>query len=409
MNKWGQLTLVLISVLFTSYQKLVYGEPFFTADFLIFSLIAWLVGWQYDLARFYGKKARSSEESYKQLIDSLPEIVVIHSNSVILYANQAAVSAAGAKSKEEVIGLSIFDFIPAEYEERLRERIRLAMKEQKPLHNMEHKVKRLDQTTFFLEVSSQRIVFFGEEAVLSIGKDVSERKAQTERLLQKSEKLALLGQMAAGIAHEIRNPLTSIKGFVQLFKDQNQQKEYYDIVLSELDRINAIVGEFLVLAKPSAAVYSAQDVKELIRDVVTLFNNQSLLNNVQIFVEFDRDLPMISCEQNQLKQVLLNLLKNAIEAMPMGGIVEIRAMAKDDGKISIQVTDQGMGIPEDRIPTLGEPFYTTKEKGTGLGLMTSYKIIESHNGELVISSKVNEGTTIEIILPALTQEYIKST
>ncbi len=409
MNKWGQLTLVLISVLFTSYQKLVYGEPFFTADFLIFSLIAWLVGWQYDLARFYGKKAHSSEESYKQLIDSLPEIVVIHSNSVILYANQAAVSAAGAKRKEEVIGLSIFDFIPAEYEDRLRERIRLAMKEQKPLHNMEHKVKRLDQTTFFLEVSSQRIVFFGEEAVLSIGKDVSERKAQTERLLQKSEKLALLGQMAAGIAHEIRNPLTSIKGFVQLFKDQNQQKEYYDIVLSELDRINAIVGEFLVLAKPSAAVYSEQDVKELIRDVVTLFNNQSLLNNVQIFVEFDRDLPMISCEQNQLKQVLLNLLKNAIEAMPMGGIVEIRAMAKEDGKISIQVTDQGMGIPEDRIPTLGEPFYTTKEKGTGLGLMTSYKIIESHNGELVISSKVNEGTTIEIILPALTQEYIKST
>lgn len=409
MTIWGQVILVLISVLFTSYQKLASGEPFFTMDFLIFTLIAWLVGWQYDLAHYYAKKARASEESYKQLIDSLPELVVIHRDFKILYANKAAVSSVRAVSKKELIGKSVFDFITTQYEGRVQERIRQAMKEKKPLYNVEHKIRRLDKTTFFFEVSSQQIIFCGEEAVLSIGKDISERKEQTERLLQKSEKLALLGQMAAGIAHEIRNPLTSIKGFIQLFKDQNEQKEYYDIVLSELERINEIVGEFLVLAKPTAAVFVETDIKVLIKDVVTLINTQSILNNVQIFVEFDRDLPMISCEQNQLKQVLLNLLKNAIEAMPMGGIIEIKVLAKEDGKIAIQVIDQGIGIPKDRIPTLGEPFYTTKEKGTGLGLMTSYKIIESHSGKLNIYSKVNEGTTIEIILPALTQEFIRVT
>jgi signal transduction histidine kinase len=215
--------------------------------------------------------------------------------------------------------------------------------------------------------------------------------------------LALLGQMAAGIAHEIRNPLTSIKGFVQLFKTEQHRVEYYDIVLSELDRINDIVGEFLVLAKPTAAVFAEKDVKELIKDVVTLINTQSILNNVQIFVEFECDLPRISCEENQLKQVFLNLLKNAIEAMPSGGNIDVKVKVKEEGKISIQIIDQGIGIPKERIPTLGEPFYTTKEKGTGLGLMTCYKIIENHHGELTIDSELNKGTTIEIILPTITQ------
>lgn len=403
MNKLGQITLVLISLLFSGYQTIVEHERFFTVDFLIFTVIAWLVGWQYDRARFFGKKARASEESYKQLIDSLPKSVIIHQDNKVIYVNKEAVTMIGAKDKEEVIGTSIFNYLFPEYTERLNERMKQVKKETNPLNNIEYKFIRLDGSVFVFEGSSMYITFEGKEAVLSIGKDITERKEQTEQLLQKSEKLALLGQMAAGIAHEIRNPLTSIKGFIQLFKTEQHQKEYYDIVLSELDRINDIVGEFLVLAKPTAAVFAEKDIKELIKDVVTLINTQSILNNVQIFVEFECDLPRISCEENQLKQVLLNLLKNAIEAMPSGGNIDVKVKVKEEGKISIQIIDQGIGIPKERIPTLGEPFYTTKEKGTGLGLMTCYKIIESHNGELTIDSEVNEGTTIEIILPTITQ------
>jgi PAS domain S-box-containing protein len=407
MNKSGQIILVLISVLFTTYQKIMNHDHFFTIDFFIFTLIAWFVGRQYDKARYYEKKARASKESYKHLIDSLPESVIIHHNNMIVYVNNAAVSMMGAASKKEIIGKSILDFIDPEYEERILERIKQVKKEKRPLNSIEHRIKRFDGSMFFFEVSSMNIVFGEKEAVLSIGKDITVRKVQTERLLQKSEKLALLGQMAAGIAHEIRNPLTSIKGFIQLLKTNNLKEEYFDMVFSELERINSFIGEFLVLAKPSADIFVEQDVKVLIKDVVTLINTQSILNNVQIFVEFESDLPMVCCEKNQLKQVFLNLLKNSIEAMPKGGSIDISVKEKEEGKISVQIIDQGIGIPKERIPSLGEPFYTTKEKGIGLGLMICYKIIENHNGKLTIESKVNKGTTIEIIFPTITQPLLK--
>jgi two-component system sporulation sensor kinase A len=407
MQKSGQIFLVFLSILFTSFQKIYDHHPFFSFDFFLFTLIAWVVGWQYDKARYYEKKARASEESYKKLIDSLPAPVYVTRDLKFLYINEAAKSMMGATNLKDLNGKSILDFITPDYKDRLDDRFKQIKKEKQPVNTIEYKAKRLDGSSFFFEVSSMFIVFGGKEAVLSIGKDITEKMEETERLLQKSEKLALLGQMAAGIAHEIRNPLTSIKGFIQLLKTNTRKEEYFDIVLSELDRINEIVGEFLVLAKPTAAVYMTQDIKILLKEVITLFNNQSLLNNVQIFVESDNDLPLISCEENQLKQVFLNLLKNAMEAMPKGGNIYVVVKEKEAGKISIQIIDQGVGIPQERISTLGEPFYTTKEKGTGLGLMTCFKIIEGHNGELHIHSKINEGTTIEVILPTTTQPLLK--
>ncbi|UGB31334.1 MULTISPECIES: ATP-binding protein [Bacillaceae] len=174
-----------------------------------------------------------------------------------------------------------------------------------------------------------------------------------------------------------------------------------------LDRINSIVGEFLVLAKPSASIFVEKDIKELIKDVITLMNTQSIINNIQIFSEFDPDLPKICCEEAQLKQVFLNLFKNAIEAMPNGGQIELKVKLIEAGTISVQLIDQGVGISPERLPTLGEPFYTTKEKGTGLGLMTCYKIIESHKGGMTIQSEVNKGTTIQLTLPTMTQSLLK--
>ncbi|MEH7331912.1 ATP-binding protein [Neobacillus drentensis] len=407
MKHMGQISLVSISILFSIYQRFFEHHPFFTLDFLIFTAIAWVVGWQYDKARYLGKKARDSEESYKKLIDSLPEPVYITQDHKFIYVNQAALSMARAKNIEELFGKTIMDFIVPEYKERLLERYKQIKKAKQPVNTIVYKARRLDGTIFYFEASSMNIVFGGKDALLSIGKDITDRKEQTDRLLQKSEKLALLGQMAAGIAHEIRNPLTSIKGFIQLFKANQQQDEYFDIVLAELERINSIVGEFLFLAKPTAAVFIEKDVTVLIKDVITLMNTQSILNSVEIFVDFEGVIPTISCEENQLKQVFLNLLKNAIEAMPDGGNIFVKVKEREEGNISIKITDQGVGIPIERIATLGEPFYTTKEKGTGLGLMTCFRIIESHNGQLLIQSEINQGTTIEIVLPTITQPLLK--
>lgn len=403
----GQIILVFISIAFTAYQKLVHAHPFFTIDFFIFTMIAWVVGWQYDKARYFEKTARASEESYKQLLDSFPESIYIHQDYRIVYANEAGVGMLKASKKDDLIGTSIFDYLVPDYVDRSIERIKLAKKEKKPLSHLEYRLKRLDGTIIIYEVSSLSIIFGGKEAVLTIGRDITEQKNQTERLLQKSEKLALLGQMAAGIAHEIRNPLTSIKGFIQLFRTSQQREEYYDIVLSELDRINGIVGEFLLLAKPQASVFIEKDIRGLLNDVITLINTQSILSNVEIRVDFEPDLAKISCEENQLKQVFINLLKNAIEAMPHGGVIEVTVSEKEEGKIVIKIKDQGIGIPAERLSTLGEPFYTTKEKGTGLGLMTCFKIIEGHNGELKIHSKEHVGTTVEISLPTITQPLLK--
>ncbi len=407
MKRTGQVVLILVSVLFTLYQKLADHEPFFTLDFFIFTAIAWFVGYHIDLGSYFELKARSSEASYRLLVDSLPEPVFIHHKNKIIYVNKAAVLMMGASSATELIGRSFGEFIAPEYKERWEMRMSIVKTEKKPLHNIEYKMMRFDKSVFYFEVSCLSIAFDGKDAVLSLGTDITERKEQTNQYVQKSEKMALLGQMSAGIAHEIRNPLTSIKGFIQLLKSEDKKNEYLDIVLSEIERINTIVGEFLFLSKPTADVYQKKNIKDIIKDVVTFINAQSNLYNTQIYTRMDEDIPLIFCEENRLKQVFLNLLQNSIEAMPNGGIIAITVETIEEEKVSIQITDQGIGIEEERLATLGEPFYTTKEKGTGLGLMTCFKIIEEgHHGQLNIKSKVGKGTTVEMVLPSLTQEVL---
>ncbi|WP_400243538.1 histidine kinase dimerization/phospho-acceptor domain-containing protein [Niallia sp. JL1B1071] len=167
------------------------------------------------------------------------------------------------------------------------------MEKKKPLSHMEYKMKRMDGSIFFYEASCLAVKFNGEKAVLSIGKDVTVSKEETMNLLQKSEKLAILGEMSAGIAHEIRNPLTSIKGFIQLAKSENPQHKYFEIVLSEIERINSIFGELLFLAKPTADVFLFKDIRMIIEDVVTLIHTQLSLHNIQIKEAYEWDMPMI--------------------------------------------------------------------------------------------------------------------
>ncbi|WP_245959471.1 ATP-binding protein [Neobacillus piezotolerans] len=388
-------------------DKLYHGDDFFRFHTLFFLAMAVVVGWQYDRLSFYMKKTKESEDSYRRLVESLPEAVIIHRNYQVLYVNEAAVKMMRAENKQQLIGQNIFKCIDPEYINRVKERIRLAEQERKPLTVMEYKMKRLDGDSFFFEVSSLAITYGGKDCHLSLGKDITNRKKETDRLLQKSEKLALLGQMAAGIAHEIRNPLTSIKGFIQLFKAETDKKEYYDVVLSELDRINSIVSEFLLLAKPTAAVFREGNLVQILHDVVTLINTQSAMNNVRITTAVGPNIPPIICEENQLKQVFINLLKNSIEAMPNGGNIYISVQKSQPEEVFIKIVDEGVGIPEERMKTIGEPFYTTKEKGTGLGLMTCFKIIEGHNGKLIFSSEVGVGTTIIIHLPGMTRTHLK--
>lgn len=402
MKRTGRIILISTSLCFTFIQLIFFNSTFEKEmyDLVIATFIAWFVGLQYDKLKFDQLRRKQSEENYKLLIELLPESVVIQRNNIILYANKAAENMLGAHQKRDLVGRSIMDFVEDGYLEKIQKNKTVPKEPPRPLINAVCKLTCLNLKQIYFEFSSLQIIFEGKEATLYIGKDITYKRKQTESLLQKSEKLAVVGQLAAGIAHEIRNPLTSIKGFIQLVHSEtNQHKDFLEIVLAELERINAIIGEFLVLAKPNEVKFKKMNIQPLLDDVVSLINSQAMMENVQINLSYGMQLPQIVCEENQLKQVFINVLKNAIEAMPGGGVVVVEAHKREDGYITLSFKDQGVGIPEERIPTLGEPFYTTKEKGTGLGLMTCLKIIENHKGDLRISSEVNKGTTIKISLP----------
>jgi PAS domain S-box-containing protein len=236
--------------------------------------------------------------------------------------------------------------------------------------------------------------------IVIISRDISERKKAEEFLLQ-SEKLSIVGELAAGVAHEIRNPLTTIKGFVQLYKKENNFIEFNDLLLSELERIETITSEMLSLGKPQAIQLKRTNLRELLENTLDLLQPQAYMDDIQFKLGFDDAAYFITCEKNQLKQVFLNIFKNAMEAMNEGGIIQINLRRESEQKCIISIQDQGCGIPEELLPRLGEPFYSLKEKGTGLGLMICHKIIKQHQGEITYTSEVNKGTLVEIKLPLL--------
>ncbi|QSO47179.1 PAS domain-containing sensor histidine kinase [Alicyclobacillus mengziensis] len=251
--------------------------------------------------------------------------------------------------------------------------------------------------------------------------DIADEK-MAEAVLRESEKLSAIGQLAAGVAHEIRNPLTSIKGFVHLLaqKAGDEDKSYYDIVKSELSRIEGIVSEMLVLAKPQAISYKPVSIQNKVQEVVNLLSAQANMQNVSITVDSDEGAstygaPICGASQdgvpgarelfpmgdgNQLKQVFLNLAKNAIEAMPTGGSLSIRIQHLVD-KVTVTFTDTGEGMPPDHLVKLGQPFYTTKMDGTGLGLVVSKRIISNHSGRIDFQSTPGQGTVVAVTLPAV--------
>lgn len=236
-------------------------------------------------------------------------------------------------------------------------------------------------------------------AYASIVRDIAERK-RTEEILRRSEKLSVVGQLAAGVAHEVRNPLTTLRGFVQLMqKDSRLDRSYLNIMLSELDRINFIVSEFLVFAKPQADRYREADLYAIMNDIIVLLDSEANIHNVQMIASLEPGIPPLRCESNQLKQVLVNVMKNGMEAMPDGGELTLELARESEQNILIRIKDQGVGIPEEDLARLGEPFFTRKAEGNGLGLMISQQIIQHHKGNIQYSSKPGEGTCVEIRIP----------
>ncbi|CAM3483669.1 sporulation two-component system sensor histidine kinase KinE [Aeromicrobium ponti] len=253
----------------------------------------------------------------------------------------------------------------------------------------------------YFEFSNKHNVF--SNLSMTTFKDITE-KLEMEEQLRKSDTLNVIGELAAGIAHEIRNPMTALKGFIQLLEDSIEEDHsmYFNVITTELSRIDSIINEFLILAKPQAVKFVQKDIAQIMKETVELLSAQAVLHNVQFRIYYEKELPLVFCEPNQMKKVFINIIKNAIEVMPKGGYITVSLQACGDNKVKVSIRDEGSGIPGHKIKKLGEPFYTTKERGTGLGLMVTYKIIEEHKGTIEVESKLGKGTVFHIYLP-----YIK--
>ena len=238
-----------------------------------------------------------------------------------------------------------------------------------------------------------------DEYCIAVFRDITERTKYEEQL-RKSDMLNVVGELAAGIAHEIRNPLTSLKGFIQLLNGSVEGYSiYFNIIMSELNRIESIVSEFLYLANPQAVQYKMSNVVKIMEETIELMKAQAIMENVQFQTHFQSSSYLVYCEPNQIKQVFINIVKNAMEVMSKkGGFVTITIREEED-YVCISIKDEGHGVSEETLKKFGQPFFTTKEKGTGLGLMVSYKIIREHKGLIEVESELGKGTTFHIYLP----------
>jgi two-component system, sporulation sensor kinase A len=398
--------IIIVPIIFHAFRD----KPLFHFQYLLFVMLGVIIGvlliesheklfrLNRGLSNMY-KLVEASESKYRLIAENTSDLIMLMDKEhAICYLSP---------SHEHVLGYpcselekhKCFRLIHPDDKPMFLDSIK-RMFEYNESQSIEIRIKHMDG--HWIEFESKCMPVKGQrdtvENIVIISRDISERKKSEEILLQ-SEKLSIVGELAAGVAHEIRNPLTTIKGFVQLYKAENSSAVYNDLLLSELERIESITSELLSLGKPQAVKLDQVNVGELLVNTVELLSPQANMNNIQFDLKIAGGPFMIKGEKNQLKQVFLNVLKNAIEAMPVGGDIHIRMRDNEANDCMISVQDHGLGIPEELLPRLGEPFYSLKEKGTGLGVMICHKILKQHNGSITYTSQLNKGTKVEIKLP----------
>ncbi len=237
--------------------------------------------------------------------------------------------------------------------------------------------------------------------------EIQRQMQEEKKIIQETEKLTALGKMAAGIVHEIRNPLTTIKGFVQLMSQcQNSEmkgekcKTYLKMIDKEIDRTSSLLEEILKYVKPSKPQLALNDVNKTVTDIKFILEAHSVSKGIKMIVNLTPEMPKIKCDYNQIKQVIINIVINAVEAMidSEKKLLEISTYY-DKEHVYIVIEDSGTGIEEPKIKEIFDPFFTTKENGTGIGLSICNSIIKNHNGIINVTSRMNEGTKFTIVLP----------
>jgi PAS domain S-box-containing protein len=346
------------------------------------------------------RKSIRTKQSYQSLFTNNPDAVFYLDLEGKFISGNEALEVVSGYREEELVNMSYHSLIVKEDLEKVNYHFIEAAKGTP--QNFECRVIRKSGRVIHIRVTNIPITIDNEVVgEYGIAKDITLQKIAEENI-ENAEKLSLVGQLSASIAHEIRNPLTTLKGFLQLIKGKNEIPEnYIEIMLSEMNRIEVITSELLLLAKPQAIEFRNEEIRDILNDVVTLLQSQALMKNIEIIFDYE-NVGSIYCVSNQIKQIFINIIKNAIEAMSESGVITVTMRNYDAHNIIIEVIDQGCGIPEELASNIGLPFYSTKEKGTGLGMLTTYKLVNDHGGKITFESKVGEGTTFRVTLPRKT-------
>jgi signal transduction histidine kinase len=235
-----------------------------------------------------------------------------------------------------------------------------------------------------------------------------ERIETMERQLQQAERLSALGQFAAGVAHEIRNPLNAISMASQRIQreylpdDEDRRRKFYhitDTIRDEIRRLNGIIEEFLTFFKSRRLELSEHSVAFVVQKAVNLMENEARAKGIEIRTTWNDDNAMVMMDLDKMQQALFNIFKNAMESIEGEGVISVIVEPNGRNRVNIKITDTGSGLTKDELDRIFNPEFTTKEKGLGLGLPLAHEIIKGHRGEIRVTSKVNKGTTVEILLP----------
>ena len=353
------------------------------------------------LAQGY-RSARSSLSRVQAFSDNLVEnmpmgLVAMDRESRIIAFNQTAEFVL-RKTAGEVIGQMAEDVLPEACRDLLR-----TLEVEKQIIAKEIDCSLTDGRTIPLEVIATVLEEEdGARGVVVLFRDITEIK-QLKKEIAQSQRLASLGSLAAGVAHEIRNPLSSIKGFATYFKeryrDNPDDSQTADIMVQEVDRLNRVIGQLLDYARPMTMNRRETAIQTVIQHALRMIESQAREKGVVIQTELQADVVAVLIDPDRIKQVFLNLYLNAIGAMEGGGILSVALLSMTDRRIRIEVRDTGVGIDPKDLDRIFDPYFTTKSSGTGLGLAIVQKIIEAHRGEIQVASTPGLGTTVSVILP----------
>ena len=378
-----------------------------TRHFLFMVLILLLIGFSGMILLFLFQSYRTTKASLSRiqafsdtLVENMPiGLVAVDAQNRIASVNAAGGSILGLASGE-VSGANGKDILPGPLWDQLTD---LALRKWPIERELECTLR--SGVRLPLQVSGAGLTDASGniQGRILLFKDLSEVKSLREEV-ERNRRLATVGRLAAGVAHEIRNPLSSIKGFATYFKERYrtvaEDQHIADIMIQEVDRLNRVVGQLLEFARPVSISKKEISVQAFIEDSLKRVERQAADAGVSVTAALPEKEALVRLDPDRLNQVLLNLYLNAIESMTDGGkIIVSLSGGPPGGSVEIRVSDTGPGIPEPDLDHIFDPYFTTKLTGTGLGLAIAHNIIQGHGGEIRAESRLGEGTTFTIVLP----------